>query len=463
MRIRGVSLVVLLAISGFASLARAAERANVLFIFADDLNTHLGSYGHPQAKTPNLDELAARGLRFDRAFSQFPLCNPSRVSMLTGLRPDTAGVAGQERHFREAARPDVITLPQLFRRNGYHVVGLGKVFHTGLDDTGSWDERLVPRRPEGRRKAPAIHLTPTRGIPAAGLSYRIAEGSAEDELDGVMAAQAIAILERNRDRPFFLAVGFHQPHAPYTATQEYFDLHPLDGITLPDEPLRHRGTLPPAAILSTAPYPNFDLPRSRLREAKRAYYAAVSFLDAQVGKLLDALQRLELADRTIVVFWSDHGYHLGEHGLWLKNSLFEEATRVPLIIAAPGRARARACTRTVELLDLYPTLAALAGLDPPRGLEGASLVPLLDDPATTWGRPAYSQVWRGTYAGRSVRTERWRYTEWDGGRQGRELYDHEVDPNEYRNLAGDPAYAVVVEELRGLLRSRRGAKSGRRP
>ncbi len=458
MRIRGVSLAALLAIAGLVPLARAAERPNVLFISADDLNTHLGSYGHPQAKTPSLDELAARGLRFDRAYSQFPLCNPSRASVLTGLQPDTTGVVTLDRHIRDSL-PDAVTLPQFFRRNGYHVAGIGKVFHDELDDATSWDQRVVPRRPGDGGRGRIIRLTPMLGIPAAGVSYRVSDGSDVEELDGMAAAEAVALLERNRGRPFFLAVGFHRPHAPYAAPKQYFDRHPLDGILLPEEPLKHRARLPAAARLSTTPYPNFDMPRTRMREAKRAYYASVSFVDAQIGKLLGALERLELDDRTIVVFWSDHGYHLGEHGLWLKNSLFEEATRVPLIIAAPGKARSRVCTRTVELLDLYPTLAALVGLDPPGGLEGASLAPFLDDPTATWGRPAFSQVWRGTYAGRSVRTERWRYTEWDGGRRGRELYDHEADPNEYHNVVGEPGYAAVVEELRELIRTRQEAKS----
>lgn len=259
-------------------------------------------------------------------------------------------------------------------------------------------------------------------------------------------------METHRDRPFFLAAGFYRPHCPYVAPKSYFDAYPLESVALPVDPPGHRETLLDPARASTRPYPNFGVTDVQAREAKRAYHAAISFVDAQVGRLLDALDRLGLADRTIVVFWSDHGYLLGEHGLWMKQSLFEPSARVPLIIAAPGVAGGRASSRVVELVDLYPTLADLAGIDPPPGLAGASLRPLLADPAAARDRPAFTQVKRGTFFGHSVRTERWRFTGWDNGRKGVELYDHAADPGEYRNLADEPERAATVAELRALVR-----------
>jgi iduronate 2-sulfatase len=221
---------------------------------------------------------------------------------------------------------------------------------------------------------------------------------------------------------------------------------------MPDEPPGHLKALLPATKGSTVPYPIFGVTTDQAREAKRAYYAAISFVDAQVGRLLDAVDRLKIADRTIVVFLSDHGYHLGEHGLWMKQSLFEESARVPLIISAPGKAKGEPSPRIVELVDLYPTLAELAALAPPKNLQGASLAPLLNKPRTEWNRPAFTQVSRNNFSGHAVRTDRWRYIEWDGGKRGTELYDEGADPHEYRNLTKDPAHAAVIGELRSLIR-----------
>jgi uncharacterized sulfatase len=439
---------------------RAVEKLNVLFIAVDDMNNDLGCYGHPQVRSPNIDRLAARGVRFDRAYCQFPLCSPSRVSLLTGLRPDTTRIFDLQTDFRKQTLPEALTLPQLFMKNGYYTARVGKVFHygnpgdigtDGLDDARSWQHRVNPRGRDKDEEGKIVNYTPKRGL-GSSLSFLAAEGTDDEQTDGKVAAATVELLEKNKDRPFFLAAGFYRPHCPYVAPKKYFELYPLDRITLPDEPAGHREKLLKPAIASTLPHPLFGVARDKAREAKRAYYAAITFADAQVGKLLDALDRLKLADRTVVVFWSDHGYHLGEHGLWMKQSLFEESARVPLIIAAPGKARGKGCPRTVELLDLYPTLADLAGLEPPRGLQGASLKPLLDDPAAAWGRPAYTQVWRGTFPGHSVHTERYRYTEWDNGKRGAELYDHDADPHEYANRADDPKYAAAVQQLRGLVR-----------
>lgn len=435
---------------------------NVLFIASDDLNNNLGGYGHPLVKSPNLDRLARRGLRFDRAYTQFPWCSPSRSSLMTGLRPDTIKVYNLTTHFRTNL-PDVVTLPQMFRNSGYYAARVGKIYHygvpgeigtSGLDDAPSWDEAINPRGRDKEEENLLRNLTPQRALGNA-LAFLAAEGTDEEQTDGKVATETIRLLEEHRDKPFFIAAGFYRPHCPYIAPKKYFDLYPLDKVTLPSEPPDHLKNVPEAALWTKPMY--WGLNEQQRREVIQAYFASITFLDAQVGRLLDALERLKLADNTIVVFWSDHGYLLTEHGQWMKQSLFEESARVPLIIAAPGaKARGRASNRTVELLDIYPTLADLCRLPAPASLQGRSLRPLLDNSQAKWNKAAYTQVIRGgqgnQFMGRSLRTERWRYTEWDEGRQGVQLYDHARDPHEYRNLANDPAYARTIAELKRLLR-----------
>src|SRR5437879_2618378 len=279
------------------------------------------------------------------------------------------------------------------------------------------------------------------------------EGKDEEHTDGKVALETLKLLEQHKDKPFFLAAGFYKPHTPYVAPEKYFDLYPLDKIQLPAVTADFQNSVPKPALASTNPWPYFGVTKDQARECKQAYYAAISFVDAQIGKLLDAMDKHKLWDSTIVVFWSDHGYHLGEHGLWMKQSLFEESARVPLIIVAPGaKGNGKVCLRTVEFVDLYPTLADLAGLKPPTNLEGASLKPLLNDPAKAWERPAFTLVQRGMFPGYSVRTERWRYIEWDDGKKGAQLYDHDADPQEIHNLANDPKYAKVAEEMKALVK-----------
>jgi uncharacterized sulfatase len=441
--------------------AASSDRLNVLFIAVDDLNTDLGCYGHPFVQSPHIDRLAARGTRFDRAYCQFPLCSPSRSSMLTGLRPDTTRVFDLRYHFRTHL-PDIVTLPQLFKNHGWFVARIGKLYHygnpgqigtSGLDDPQSWDQVVNPRGRDKDDEELVTNYTPKRGL-GSSLSFMAAAGDDEEETDGLVVDEAIHLLRRHRHEPFFIAAGLYRPHCPYVAPAEYFDRYPIEQVRMPQEPADDLDDVPEAALLSTRPRPWFGASRQEAREAKRAYYATVTFVDAQVGRLLDALDELGLTDRTVVVFWSDHGYLLGEHGLWMKQSLFEESARIPLIVAAPGqRTQGVKCGRTVEAVDIYPTLAELAGLEPPANLAGRSLRPLLDDPQAPWDKPAFTQVWRGRFSGYSVRTERWRYNEWDDGRRGVELYDHDRDPHEYHNLAHDPAYAEVVRELRALIRA----------
>jgi iduronate 2-sulfatase len=444
---------------------RAGRPTSVLFIAADDLNNDLGCYGHPAVRTPNLDRLAARGVRFDRAYCQFPLCNPSRASLMTGLRPDTTRVYDLKRHFRQTV-PGVVTLPQMFKRHGYAVARVGKIYHygnpsdigtDGLDDPPSWDMVVNPRGVDRDEEGVLTNLTPDRGL-GSSLSFYASPASDEQHTDGKVATETIKLIERHRDRPFFIAAGFYRPHCPFIAPRKYFDLHPLDRIPAPRFSPDELALVPRAALWMDKPH--WGLSAEAQREAIRAYYASISFLDANVGRLLDALQRLGLADTTLVVFWSDHGYLLGEHGQWMKQSLFEPSARAPLIIAGPGvLATGRASSRTVELLDIYPTLADLCGLTTPGGLEGRSLRPLLANPAAAWERPALSQVQRtigdDPFMGYSVRTDRWRYTEWDEGRRGVELYDETSDPGELRNLAADPSHAGTVTELKRVLHRRR--------
>ena len=449
--------------------AETPPRPNVLFIAADDLNMNLGCYGDTPVKTPHLDRLAARGVRFERAYCQFPLCNPSRASMLTGLRPDTLRVHDLETNFR-STQPHIVTLPQLFKNNGYFAARVGKIYHYGvprqigsggMDDPDSWDLAINPR---GRDKdeEDQLHVL-TRGTGKT-LGFAMAwldmDGADEKQTDGQGATETIRLLERiaKDDKPFFIGMGFYRPHAPFVATKKWFDMYPKDRVTLPNVPKDDVADVPDIAL--TIRPPNYGLAETDLKDCVRAYWASVSFVDCQVGRLLDALDRLDLAENTIIVFFSDHGYLLGEHGQWQKQLLFDEANRVPLIMAGPGVTGRGASPRTVELLDVYPTLVELCGLPRPQHkLQGKSLVPLLNQPDAKWDRPAFSQVARrandGPRAGRimgySVRTERWRYNEWDDGKLGAELYDHDQDPKEHTNLALDEGHDDVVKEMKRLL------------
>ena len=436
-----------------ASAATAAAKYNVLLIAVDDLRPELGCYGNPIVRSPHIDRLARRGVRFERAYCQYPLCNPSRTSLLTGRYPTTVRVLDNNRYFRDEF-PDLLTIPQLFRQHGYVTARSGKIFHGVIDDAPSWDEGGEPVR---RRQPPSAE---ERARQARNSDrWEAVPGDGENQPDDRTASRALELLEKYKDRPFFLGVGFVKPHSPLVAPKKYFDLYDPTKMPLPED-FAPRPTLPPGVPAAALPERNGDLFIGRdatpeaAREMIRAYYACVSFMDAQVGRVLDKLESLGLADRTIIVLFGDHGYHLGEKGKWSKhNSLYEVAVRVPLIIVAPGMARAgAACPRTVELVDLYPTLAELCSLKPPGGLEGQSLVPLLRDPRQIWDHPAYTVTLRGKIFGRTVRTERYRYTEWDPEGAQAELYDHRSDPHERRNLAAEPSYASVRKQMRDWLR-----------
>lgn len=468
--------------------AAPKKKLNVLFLVADDLRPELGAYGNAHVRTPNLDRLAARGTRFDRAYAQYPLCNPSRASLLTGRYPTETGVMDNNKYFR-VEHPDWVTLPQHFKNNGYATLRTGKIFHGGIDDQPSWTEGGEPvdpaivnrgtntRAAQPTRPAPAPAPRATErdsdeseGEPAVRADSEgerrrrasdrivVLEGEGERHGDYRTATRAVEYMERHKDRPFFLAVGFVKPHSPPTAPRRFFDLYDPARVELPPD-FAPRPAPPAGLPEPSVPRRNADLFIGRdaspeeAREMIRAYHASTSFMDAQVGRVLDALERLGLRDNTVVVFWGDHGYHLGEKGKWSKAySLFEVGTRVPLVIAVPG-GRGRVTAATVELLDLYPTLAELCGLPrPAHGVRGRSLAPLVREARARRPYPAFSVTLFQGKLGRAVRTDRWRYAEWDEGRAGSMLFDHARDPRELKNLAADPAHAQTVAEMKRLLK-----------
>ncbi len=473
MLIRTFALLLAVSSLGSASLA-VAPKTNVLFLIADDLNCQLGSYGAKQMHTPHVDRLAARGVRFERAYSQVPSCCPSRTSFLTGRRPHATGVLlnpggpnAYQWHFRTFI-PDTVTLPQLFKQNGWFTARVGKLYHYGvpmdigtssLDDFPSWDLAVNPRGRDRDNEEPIVTLR--AGYYAGILSWlRDEEGSGAAHTDGIGATEAIELLEcfRSSAQPFFLAVGFYRPHTPFVAPGEYFDLYPLEHIALPPLSADDRSRTP-ASAYATLRREEHNATELQQRQAIQAYYASVSFMDAQVGRVLSALDHLGLTEDTIVVFTSDHGYHLGDHGLWQKDTLFERSARVPLIIALPqGGARGQTARGVVELLDLYPTLADLCGLTPPDYLDGVSLRPVLTDPDREVKHAAFTQSLRRAsgFNGYSVRSGRWRYIEWESGNGiERQLFDEEADPGETVNLADAPQHAAVVAELHALLEQQR--------
>jgi arylsulfatase A-like enzyme len=456
--------------------AAGEEPMNVLFLISDDMRTELGVYGSAAARTPNLDKLAARGVRFEHAYCQYPLSGPSRASLLTGRRPVTSGLYSNREWFG-ATYPDWVSLPNYFRRHGYASLRSGKVFHGGIDDTDAWTEGG-----EARTWNSPVNLAPPEAMPAAEVCehyVRIArqdesraaqsdrweavEGEAVRDLgDTKVADRAIDFIRRSKGTgtPFFIACGFSKPHTPLVAPKEFFDLYNTDSIALPPD----FASLPmvPVGFPAGAIRPkNADLFISRVaspEEARamiRAYLACVSYVDWNVGRVLDELERQGLSERTIIVFWSDHGYQLGEKGKWSKaGSLWEQGTRVPFIILDPrAGGNGQTSSRVVELVDIYPTLVDLCGLPAPREeLDGVSLRPLLDHPAAEWERPAYT-VWNEHgkgITGVAVRTERWRYAEFFGHGRGAYLTDPATDPHELHNLVHEPEYKDIVAELHRL-------------
>jgi len=434
----------------------SGRKTNVLFLAVDDLNTGLGCYGHPLVKSPNIDRLSARGVRFDRAYCQFPLCGPSRASVLTGLRPDTTNVLGNNIDFRDAL-PNAVTLPQLFKNNGWVAAREGKMFHMNVpketktnrfQDDPSWHHSVSPGGPEEQSE-------PEGGDAGKGVNSRmhwVRTTDGKGQSDSNAAERALALLEKHRKEPFFLGVGFLRPHLPFVAPGRFYDMYPLDSVSLAQNPPNDLDDIPEAhKAVRPHIWNNGELDEKGMRETRRGYYASTSFMDEQVGRVVDGLDAMGLADNTVIVLWGDHGWSLGEHTHWQKMSLMEEVARVPLIIAAPGRAgNGRPSRSLVEFVDIYPTLADLCGLTPPTSLEGQSLVPLLDNPTASAKQAAFTQIAFEEIRGLSVRTDRFRYNVWKGKGGGEELYDHDNDPGEFTNLVGNAAMTYELERHRKL-------------
>jgi len=475
-RFRHVSIlaVAVLALAGCQAeapepvVAEASARPNILFLAVDDLRPELGAYGRAEIHSPNIDRLASEGLLFERAYVQQAVCSPSRTSLLSGLRPDAAQVWDLQTHFRDTV-PDVVTLPQHFKQNGYHAEWWGKLYHANLLDEPSWTKQGQRFEPEGNWRA---YVTDEANRLAeanegGGPPFERADVPDDAYPDGKIASNAVAALQRlaKSDQPFFLAVGFYKPHLPFNAPAKYWDLYDPATIEPPEFDHAPEGT-PEIALMNWGELRAYsgvprkgDVDRDLARELIHGYRACVSYTDAQIGKVLDELDRLGLRESTIVMLWGDHGWKLGDYGDWCKHSNFELDTRAPLIVSAPGmKARGQSTPALVEFVDMYPTLVEMAGLPLPDHLQGTSFAPLLEDSGQTWKDVALSQYPRGTNMGPSMRTDRYRFTQWrsEGGEViARELYDHEAsDPLEVRNLADDPAHTETVRELEALLDER---------
>ena len=426
---------------------RAERRRNVLFIAIDDLNDWVGCLGgYPGVRTPNLDRLARRGVLFTNAHCAAPLCNPSRVAVMTGIRPSTSGIYENNQPMRQSpVLKNAVTLSQHFMQHGYRAVGGGKIYHLPFPDPQSWHE-YFPSQDKNKPDDPVPPQRPVNGIPnTAHFDWGPVRVANREMGDYQVADWAIGELQKKHDKPFFLACGFYRPHLPWYVPEKYFDMYPLDQITLPRVKEDDLDDIPPVGrrmALANGDHEKI-LRYNQWRKAVQGYLASITFADEQVGRVLDALDKSEYASNTTVVLWSDHGWHLGEKLHWRKFSLWEESTRNVLIVYSPDiTAPGGRCSRPVSLLDLYPTLVELCGLSPRKELEGTSLMPLLRNPKAPWGRPAVTTFRRGNH---SIRTERWRYTRYHDG--GEELYDHETDPMEWSNLAAKPEMRSVKAEL----------------
>lgn len=430
----------------------AEDRPDVLFIAIDDLNDWVGALGgHPQARTPNIDRLVARGVLFTNAHCAAPACNPSRVALMTGLRPTTTGVYVNAQPWRPVL-PEVVTLPQHFRAAGYRAIGAGKIYHGAFPDPASWDD-YYPSQTKNRPNDPVPRGRPLNGIPrTAHFDWGPVPVADEAMGDVLVVDWACDRLAEPREQPLFLACGVYRPHLPWYVPPAYFAASPsLEEIVLPEVPDDDLADVPPAGVAMARPGGDHRkvVRHNQWRQAVQGYLASIAFADRQVGRLLDALDASGRADRTIVVLWSDHGWHLGEKQHWRKFALWEEATRVPLAFVAPGvTASGGQCEAPTSLLDVYPTLADLCELPIQEELEGRSLTAWLRSPDSPSNHSVLTTHGRGNHA---VRNERYRYLRYADG--GEELYDMSVDPRQWRNLADTEANAAVVASFRKLLPS----------
>ena len=446
---------------------KADERPDVLFIAIEDIAPLMSCYGHPVVKTPNIDALAKRGVLFNRAYCQVAVCNPSRASVSTGLRPQTTGVYNNSVDWRRRIPDGLLALPEFFRDHGYETVICGKIHHHQRYFTDAteeaqqredrmWHKKL--RAPSKRAALPPISPRAERpawlkedDYIARSLKWGPTGLTDTEQRDGAIAKAVAAELKAKHDKPLYMAVGFHAPHYELRAPDKYFQMYPPDKIILPQNRANDLADVPHE-------YSTFNttddkwLSEPEKRQVIAAYYACISYVDTCVGIVMDTLKDTGRENSTIICLWGDHGMHLGEHFLWRKYTLFENAARVPFIIVAPGTAKAGSlCNRPVELIDIYPTLADLCGLKVPKGLDAISMKSLLRDPSRPWKRAAFTSQ---SARNHSLRTQRWRYTEW-GGPENAELYDHENDPGEFKNLAKDPKQSAIAAELSRLLNTNR--------
>lgn len=442
-----------------------AEKPNVLFLIADDLNTALSGFGHKQCKTPNLDRLAERGVKFENMHCQYPVCGASRASIMSGLYPYSNMTLGNRGTLR-ASMPDVVTLSQTFRNNGYFAGRVSKIYHMRIpfeiiegtserDDPLSWDDAINIKAPEQNAPGELTNWSP-KDKESQNFTGVVASGGDSEHADGMAADRAIEMLDRVKDKPFFMAVGFVRPHVPLVAPKKYFDLYDREAMEAPVVPENDLDDVPAIIRNYKRNSTTYGVTSESHKGLLQAYYASVSYMDAQVGRVLDALEETGLAENTIVVFTSDHGYLLGHHHKYQKQHLFEEATRVPFIISVPWLKdrHGRGTTEITELVDLYPTLTDLAGLPAPDTLQGTSLQPLLVDPQSpSWTKKQAFTISRS--GGESIRTAEWRFTQWGFGDAGTELYDLKKDPGEFTNQAENPEYASVLKKLRAQLNAKR--------
>jgi arylsulfatase A-like enzyme len=426
----------------FAATASAADKPNVLFIAVDDLNhwvTHLGR--NKQTKTPNIDRLAKMGVTFTHAYCAAPVCNPSRAALMSGRRPGTTGIYDNGQDWRPVV-PKEETLTTQFLKAGYEVFGTGKIYHANVHRPGEWTDYFVG----GRGTIKAHPSAKDDGVGGIRFKPLTDDSTLPDE---AIVDYGIKQLGEKHDKPFFVAVGLHKPHMPWDVPKKYYDLFPLDSIELPPTQKDDLVDVPAGGLAMAKPKGDHAtmLASGRWKEAVQAYLAAIAYCDAQIGRLLDAYEKSPHKANTVIVFWGDHGWHLGEKEHWRKFALWEEATRMPFVWVAPNVTKpGGVCDRTVDLMSIYPTLCDLCDLPKPSHVEGESLTPLLRDPKAAWDRPAITTFHRNNHA---VRTARWRYIRYADG--GEELYDHAADPHEWTNLATDPKHADAKAGLTKLL------------
>jgi iduronate 2-sulfatase len=461
---KSMSIVTVLAIALHVSASEPAK-PNVLFIMADDLNTALSGFGHEQCKTPNLDRLAERGVQFENMHCQYPVCGASRASIMSGLYPYTNLTLGNQGSLR-GSMPHVVTLSQAFRRAGYYAARVSKIYHMGIpveiiagtaerDDPFSWDEAINIRAPEQNAPGVSTNWSP-KDKSSQNFTGVVAVGDDSVHADAMAADRAIEILDKVGNKPFFLAVGFVRPHVPLVAPKKYFDGYDRESMKAPIVPADDLQDVPAIIRDYKRNSTTYGVTPELHKGLLQAYYASVSYMDAQVGRLLDALQAKNLADNTIVVFTSDHGYLLGHHNKFQKQHLFEEATRVPFIVSVPWLKdeHGSGTKKLTELIDLYPTLTDLANLPAPKTLQGTSLRPLLvNHDSSDWSKDEVFTVSRS--GGESLRTNDWRYTQWGFGEQGMELYDLKNDPGEFTNQANNPEYSSVLQVMQKRLMAKR--------